>query len=62
MLYYIRMATTIQLQKHHSLEDLQNHMKKCADQLQKNRLKVIILITKGKTRTEIAKDFQMGHA
>lgn len=53
------MANTIQLQNHHTLEELQQYMKKCTDILQKNRLKVIILINKGKTRKEISNTFQI---
>jgi transposase len=53
------MATTIQLQKHHSVEELQEYVKKCTDHLQKTRVKVIIGIAKGKTRTEVANNFQI---
>jgi transposase len=53
------MRPAILLSNHNSLEDLQRICKDTKDQVQKNRLRAIINIKKGRTRTEIVETFNV---
>lgn len=51
------MAKTIQLRTHHTVDELKAAVKTSTDPGQKNRLRAIIKLKQGDTRTTVARDF-----